>query len=338
MSPTDSAVPAPQPAASETRHAATFVLMVDDQPMVGEAVRRLLVDIPDLDYHYVPNPLDALAAVREIRPAVVLLDLVMPVMDGLAVLAEIRADPSIANTPVVMLSTTEDAQTKARAFEAGADDYLVKLPARAELQARVRYHARSFAVQRERDQAVQALRESQRRLQELNLQLLQLSQSDGLTGLANRRFFDETMESELRRAERAAQPLSLLMVDIDHFKKYNDHYGHQQGDRCLTAAADALRAMARRAGDLAARYGGEEFALILPATDAEAAAAVATQLCQAVRALAQPHAGSPLGLLTVSVGHASWLPGADLLAAPLIDAADKALYRAKEGGRDRASA
>ncbi|MDP1532569.1 MAG: diguanylate cyclase, partial [Rubrivivax sp.] len=235
----------PLSSGGDARGRATFVLMVDDQPMVGEAVRRLLADIPDLDYHYVPNPLDALAAVREIRPAVVLLDLVMPVKDGLAVLAEIRADPSIANTPVVMLSTTEDAQTKARAFEAGADDYLIKLPERVELQARVRYHARNFAVQRERDQAVQALRESQRRLQELNLQLLQLSQSDGLTGLANRRFFDETMDNELRRAERAAQPMSLLMIDIDHFKKYNDHYGHQQGDRCLKAVADSLRSMAR---------------------------------------------------------------------------------------------
>ena len=320
-----------------TKGKPAFVLMIDDQPMVGEAVRRLLLDIEGLDYHYVPDPLSAAAAVREMRPAVVLLDLVMPVKDGLAVLAEIRADPTIADTPVVMLSTTDDTSTKARAFEAGADDYLVKLPDRIELQARVRYHARAFAIRRERDQAVQALRESQRRLQELNLQLLQLSQSDSLTGLANRRFFDEVLDSELRRAGRAGQPLSLLMIDNDHFKKYNDHYGHQQGDHCLRKVAQTLKTSARRAGDTSARYGGEEFAVILPTTDAAAAAIAARNLCHAVRALAEPHAASPLEQVTVSIGHATWLGGQAMEAGPLIVAADEALYRAKEKGRDRVS-
>ena len=236
-----------------------------------------------------------------------------------------------------MLSTTDDAATKARAFEASADDYLVKLPDRIELQARMRYHTRNFAVQRERDQAVQALRESQRRLQELNLQLLQLSQSDGLTGLANRRLFDERLNKELRRAVRSEQRLSLVMLDIDHFKLYNDAYGHLQGDHCLRSVAEVLRGLARRPGDVAARYGGEEFALVLPATDPGAAAAVAALLCQRVRALELTHERSPAGHLTVSVGHASWTAGDELQPAALIERADQALYRAKAAGRDRAA-
>lgn len=331
------------PSGGATRLAADgqtpFILMIDDQPIMGEAVRRLLADMPDLDFHYVADPLDAVATVRQIKPAVVLLDLVMPAKDGLTVLREIRADASIANTPVVMLSTTDDAATKASAFDGGADDYLVKLPDKVELRARARYHARNSTVQRERDAAMQALRESQRRLQELNLQLLQLSQVDGLTGLSNRRYFDESMQSEVRRAARSGQPMSLLMVDIDHFKAFNDSYGHQDGDTCLKAVAQSLRSSAQRVGDVTARYGGEEFAVILPVTDAEAAAKLADAACQTVYALNHPHLGSPMGRVTISVGHATWLPSErSLEPEQLIELADKALYRAKKGGRNQASA
>jgi two-component system, chemotaxis family, response regulator WspR len=313
-----------------------FVLMVDDQAMVGEAVRRLLQDAPGLDFHYVQDSRAALVTIRELRPAVVLLDLVMPVVDGLAVLAAIRADPLIAGTPVVMLSTTDDAATKARAFEAGADDYLVKIPEKVELQARVQYHVRNSLIARERDTAVQALRESQRRLQELNLQLLQLSQSDSLTGLANRRALDETLDVEVRRADRGARALSLLMVDIDHFKRYNDHYGHVQGDDCLKLVSRAIKATAARAGDLVARYGGEEFAVVLPNTDAVAGLQVAEAICAAVRAMAAPHAQSEMGYVSVSVGAAVWLPDSDMSSQALVEAADQALYRAKHAGRDQA--
>jgi two-component system, chemotaxis family, response regulator WspR len=321
------------PAAAEA-----FVLMVDDQAMVGEAVRRLLQDAPGLDFHYLQDARSALVTIRELRPAVVLLDLVMPVVDGLEVLSAIRADPLIAGTPVVLLSTTDDAATKARAFEAGADDYLVKIPEKVELQARVQYHVRSSLVARERDQAVQALRESQRRLQELNLQLLQLSQCDSLTGLANRRALDETLDVEVRRADRGQRGLALLMVDIDHFKRYNDHYGHVQGDDSLKMVSRAIKSVAARAGDLVARYGGEEFAVVLPNTDAQAALKIAESICGAVRALAAPHAQSEMGYVSVSVGMASCLPGTDIGPQALVEAADAALYRAKHGGRDQASA
>lgn len=210
---------------------ADFVLLVDDQPMVGEAIRRIVEPMAGFDYHYLCDPMSAIETLEAIKPSVVLLDLQMPHKDGLTLLGEIRRHPRLQGVPVVMLSGTESAQTKAMAFEAGTDDYLVKIPERAELQARLRYHSRAYKTRLQRDEALQALRESQRKLQELNLQLLQLSQVDGMTGLANRRHFDDSLALELRRAERNRVPLSLILIDVDHFKRFNDSFGHQAGDR-----------------------------------------------------------------------------------------------------------
>lgn len=313
---------------------ADFVLLVDDQPMVGEAIRRIVEPMDGFDYHYLSDPMEAMATIEAIKPSVVLLDLQMPRKDGLTLLAEIRRHPTLHGVPVVMLSGTESAQTKAQAFEAGTDDYLVKIPDRAELQARLRYHSRAFKTRMQRDEALQALRESQRKLQELNLQLMQLSQVDGLTGLANRRHFDETLVLELRRAHRNQVPLSLMMIDVDHFKRFNDNYGHQAGDRCLKQVADALKAACRRAGELAARYGGEEFALILPHCDAAGAVAVAEAIREAMRGMAIPHTGSVRSHVTVSIGLVTRPADARHEPEQLVELADQALYRAKQAGRD----
>ena len=173
-------------------------------------------------------------------------------------------------------------------------------------------------------------------LAQANQRLELLSNTDGLTGIANRRHFDEALAREWARAQRARTSLALVMLDVDLFKHFNDHYGHLAGDACLQALALTLAQVgARREGDLAARFGGEEFMLLLPGTDLAAAVDVARHVQAAIGQLALPHEGVPLGVVTVSFGVASLQPGRDQLPAELVRRADQARYRAKQGGRDR---
>lgn len=182
----------------------------------------------------------------------------------------------------------------------------------------------------------QRLSETTRELAAANRTLQRLSQLDGLTGLANRRHFDETLDLEWRRAVRSRQPVALVLLDIDCFKAYNDAYGHQRGDECLQAVADVLQGGAQRAGDLAARFGGEEFALVLPGLEEEAACQLAERLRAEVEGLALVHQHSSAGpLVSVSAGVTSLVPRSDASAAELVAAADRALYSAKAAGRNR---
>jgi diguanylate cyclase (GGDEF)-like protein/hemerythrin-like metal-binding protein len=174
-------------------------------------------------------------------------------------------------------------------------------------------------------------------LEDANRKLLALSTTDGLTGLANRRHFDATLAAECERCGRSRLPLTLIMVDVDWFKKYNDRYGHQAGDECLVRIARVLQAGARRAGDLAARYGGEEFTLILPGVDSGTAPKLAETLRSSVETLGIAHEDNPAGIVTVSAGIATVLPGAGMDGTVLLRAADEALYRAKNNGRNRTS-
>jgi diguanylate cyclase (GGDEF)-like protein/PAS domain S-box-containing protein len=173
-------------------------------------------------------------------------------------------------------------------------------------------------------------------LKRVNEQLALLTVTDGLTGVGNRRLFDKTLQDEWQRCARQGVPLGLLMIDIDHFKKYNDHYGHQGGDAVLTQVAQVLKQCVKRSGELVARYGGEEFSLLLPGSDAAAAAVVARRCVEAVQAAQIPHDASPVSRwVSLSIGVASRVPSAGLSPEDFLKMADAALYEAKDAGRNR---
>ncbi|VXC81876.1 Diguanylate cyclase response regulator [Pseudomonas sp. 8Z] len=312
-----------------------MVLLVDDQAMIGEAVRRALSEESDIDFHFCSDPQQAVSVAQQLKPTVILQDLIMPGVDGLELLAQYRRAPSLHDVPIIVLSTKEDAKVKSAAFSAGANDYLVKLPDVIELLARIRYHSRSYLTLLQRDEAYRALRESQQQLLDTNLVLQRLIKSDGLTGLANRRYFDEYLEIEWSRALRDQSELSLLMIDVDYFKAYNDKNGHVEGDDVLRRVGDTLRASCSRSTDLAARYGGEEFAVIMPGTAAGGARLQAEKIRRAVEALGIPHdLPTPGSSISVSIGIATLRPSMDSEPLSLVIKADEGLYLAKHSGRN----
>jgi two-component system chemotaxis family response regulator WspR len=312
------------------------VLLVDDQLIIVEAIRRMLADQDDIEFHYVTDPARAVATAAQLQPTVILQDLVMPATDGFMLIRQYREHEALRAVPVIVLSAKEDAKLKAHGFTVGANDYVVKLPDKLELVARVRYHSHAYIHLLQRDEAFRFLRESQKNLADANIELQKLAALDGLTGIANRRRFDDALRSEWQRLQREQQPLSLVMCDLDYFKQYNDGLGHLAGDLCLKKAAAVLTEQLKRPADVAARYGGEEFALILPGTDAAGAKQVA-EACRAhLEALALEHP-APCGKVTMSVGVASAVPGPDASADDLVARADRALYAAKSAGRNRIS-
>jgi len=312
-----------------------MVLLVDDQAMIGEAVRRLLADEPDIDFHFCSDPGQAITIAEHIAPTVILQDLVMPGVEGLVLLRQYRAHAATRRTPVIVLSTKEEPRTKREAFAVGANDYLVKLPDKIELVARLQYHSRAYLNQLQRDEAYRALRESQQKLLEANIELQRLNNMDGLTRLSNRRRFDEYASTEWQRAAREQTEFSILLADVDDFKSYNDTYGHLAGDEALQQIAAALLGCCHRPADLVARFGGEEFAVVLPNTPAAAARNIAESLRDAVSTLHIPHRGSKVGgEVTMSIGGATATVRGDSLF-DLINRADTALYEAKRAGKNR---
>ena len=270
------------------------------------------------DEHEVLFALDgakALALARAQRPDLILLDAVMPGMDGYEVMATLRAEAATADIPVIFVTALKSPEDETRALDAGAADFIGKPVNAAVVRARVRTQ---LTVKRQAD----ALRA--------------MTLTDSLTGAANRRAFTERIEAEWRRCARAQLPLALILADVDHFKKYNDRYGHVAGDDCLRLVAGAIRSGTRRPTDLAARYGGEEFAGILPDTTPEQARAHANAIRAHVAALNLPHAPAAVRpYVTLSIGVAGFDRERLNEAPALIEAADKALYAAKRGGRDR---
>ncbi len=303
--------------------------------MTHYKVRVLLVDQPDIEFHHITEGANAVDAAVTLQPTVILQDLIMPGIDGFGLIKSYRDCPQLASVPVIVLSSKEDPKLKAHSFAVGANDYLVKLPDRLELLARVRYHSSAHVNRLQRDEAFSFLRESQQQLAEANIELQKLAALDALTGIANRRRFDEVMVTEWQRGQRDLKPLSLLMCDVDCFKLYNDSLGHLAGDLCLKKVAAVLTENLKRPADLAARYGGEEFAIVLPETGAEGALALAESCRSKLESLAIEHPHAPGGVVTMSIGVATMMPSPQFTITHLIAVADKALYSAKSNGRNR---
>ena len=314
----------------------SVVLLVDDQLMVGETVRRALANEPKIVFHFCSEPGAAVKTAERIAPTVILQDLVMPGVEGLTLVREYRALEATRNTPIIVLSTREDPTTKRDAFAVGANDYVVKLPDKMELIARIRYHSQAYLSRRQRDAAYAALHESQRQLMAANIELLRLSNMDGLTGLNNRRRFDEYASTEWRRALRERAPFGLLLIDVDQFKPYNDAHGHLAGDELLRRIGETIRNCCRRPEDLPARYGGDEFAVVLPGIQVNGLDAIGERMRQAVQDLKIEH-GSSLGTpyVTLSIGGAVTVPTQEDGLLDLVAIADRNMYEAKAKGRNK---
>jgi diguanylate cyclase (GGDEF)-like protein len=274
------------------------------------------------------------------RLNLILMDKAMPDGDGIDAIRQIRATPHLADKPVIMVTGFDDRETLHAAFDAGATDFINKSFDETELQARVRSALRLDEALEDFRARENQLRELTGQLGEANARLERQSLTDGLTGVANRRHFDQALERAWTRAAESGSSLSVVMLDVDHFKRYNDHYGHLMGDECLRAVAAGLektvRSAGAREGDLVARYGGEEFAVILSA-DAAQAPKVAERLRANVEALARTHPRSEAAaVVTISLGVASTTPSlASSASQTLVSSADLALYAAKAAGRNR---
>jgi diguanylate cyclase (GGDEF)-like protein len=258
---------------------------------------------------------EGLRLAQEQVPDLVVLDALIPGLDGYQVCARLKENPITRDIPVLFVTSLRGEAEEVGAFLAGAADFLTKPFSPAVLAARARNHL--------------AFKCSRDRLRALSLQ-------DALTGIANRRHFDQCLEAEWHRGMRQGRPLSLVLGDLDHFKLYNDRLGHAQGDECLRRVAEVFKGALRRPGDLAARYGGEEFACILPDTDGEGARRVAEQIREGMASLDLLHPASLVSSrVTVSLGVATVLPAPGPGPRMLLEKADLNMYQAKGQGRNR---
>ena len=291
------------------------ILIVDDTPTNVQILAEALHSIYRVKV--AGDGQEALKiALRKPYPDLILLDVMMPGMDGFEVCKRLKKNPQTERIPVIFVTAKNEESDEELGLNLGAVDYITKPFSIPITRVRIRNHIR--------------LKQQADLLESISL-------VDALTHMPNRRRFDEAIDAEWKRAAREKTRLSMLMIDIDHFKGYNDCYGHSAGDACLQSVAAALMAGVSRPGDLVARYGGEEFVVILPETDKEAAVRIAMRLCESVRDLKLPHASSGVEpFVTISIGCATVIPSAETSPQnTLLNEADKMLYQAKNTGRNR---
>jgi diguanylate cyclase (GGDEF)-like protein len=290
------------------------LLVVDDQPLNILALHEIFDGTHDV--FMASSGEQALDFCRATPPDLVLLDVVMPQMSGLEVCRRLKQDPETALIPVIFVTALDNPAEEEACWEAGGVDFITKPINAHTTRNRIRAH---LTLKRQADV------------------LRRLAWIDGLTGLANKRQFDERWIYEWKRCRRDGLCLAVAIIDIDSFKAYNDTYGHLPGDDCLRNVAAALRDSLVRPGDLVARTGGEEFTCVMPDADANGAQRIAERIDRAIRALQIPHAGAALAFVTVSVGLAVMQPIGNESPESLLKRADRALYRAKSEGRARIS-
>lgn len=303
------------------------ILIIDDTPYNIQVLNEFLRH--DYDIFFSTNGADGIRIARLEQPDLILLDIMMPGMDGYQVCGKIKADLLTSQIPIIFITAMNSIEDEAKGLDFGAIDYITKPVSAPILKARVKNH---LELKHHRDELRKLTIELDKKNQELNM----LARKDALTGLANRRYFDEVLDAEIKRASRSSQLLSLILCDVDFFKSFNDHYGHVAGDRCLQAIGKILRHGFKRVSDLPARYGGEEFAVIFPDTPPGNAGQLAEKLRQEIMALAIPHDFSAVAkFVTLSFGVVEAIPTRDMNPNWFINAADKALYQAKENGRNQ---
>lgn len=313
------------------------VLIVDDDPSQIRVLAQVLRDLVDVQFALTGEDALTMLGRRPTAYDLLLLDAHLPDIDGLEVCARLKSSAETAELPIVFITARNEVAFEVAGFEHGAADFITKPITPAILRARVK---------------------TQLQLRRLSLELRRNALEDSLTGLANRRAFDQALRRELLLAQRNGTPVALLLIDVDHFKPYNDALGHLEGDACLKRIAAHLRQACHRPTDLLARVGGEEFAALLPGTPSAGGHHVAAQMAEAMSRAAIGHPWPESGgRVTVSVGlsvlspqslrqHPSWVamteegrlglePEADWLQTTLLASADRALYAAKEAGRNR---
>jgi len=290
-----------------------IVLIVDDIYFNAKYIEDILKD--DYLVVIVASGKECLDYVEHQKVDLILLDIVMPEMDGYEVCQKLKANSETKNIPVIFLSIKGEIEDETRGLELGAIDYIIKPSCASIIKARVKNHLA---------------------LKQYNDLLEKLSYVDGLTGLFNRRYLDEALKKEWRCALRTGEILSVLLIDIDFFKDYNDCYGHLEGDRCLQKVATVLKNSVLRSSDIVTRYGGEEFIIILPSTSRDGAIKVAKRLNEQLALLKIEHRGSSVSeYVTLSVGSTSVIAKDFINEQGILEMADFALYQAKNQGRNR---
>ncbi|MCQ8105874.1 diguanylate cyclase [Methylomonas sp. SURF-2] len=292
-----------------------LILIVDDTPTNIQVLAENL--IKDYRIKVAASGEDALRVIAsQDLPDLILLDVMMPDIDGYEVCRRLKNSPHTNAIPIIFVTALNEAANEEFGLNLGAMDYITKPFYLPVVKARIRNHIR---------------------LKQTTDMLESMAWIDGLTGIPNRRRFDQMLEVEWKRAQRNRLPLGIIMVDIDHFKEYNDCHGHGEGDVCLKQVAAMFAATVNRPGDLVARYGGEEFVILMPETDTDGTRQLADQLRHRIESMQIPHTHSSASRwVTISLGYASLIPQANQASSALLDEADSMLYQAKSLGRNRA--
>ena len=291
------------------------ILIIDDSILNRKILSDILRD--DFEVDNSANGHDAIAKAIQDPPDLILLDIIMQGADGFEVIARLKQLPETKDIPVIFITEISDCGYEEKAFALGAVDYITKPFSPSIVRARVTTHIQLFKQRK----AIEGL-----------------VMFDGLTGIYNRRAYDEFMEVEWRRAKRENTYISLALLDIDYFKKYNDNYGHLMGDEVLKLLASTIRSTQCRGTDYFARYGGEEFAFVMPMTNADGAESVARKVLNSVNDIKIPHQFSEIAdHITISIGGVTAKPQLDTALSNFVELADKMLYLSKNEGRNRIS-